>query len=298
MRNKLLIAFLLVVVTMVMGTSCSPTNTITQTSTKTPVPEGSVLKYSDEWLKDELTENGITYTKFLVTATVQNVGDEGTFWVNAEIIGENVVLNDRTPLNTKVYLRKAEEKTLTFDFWAKSGQFQYRVWCTSTPGLGTLPTTTKFTTTTTTIIETWETYTNSTYGYSIEFPSTWHLTGEVGVLISGPGSIEISFDPRRTQVDPTWSISNHVDLALKVISQGLVCRVLSRTDSLWWQSKYEASLFTVLYQYDSNSSVYKLRCLYLIRNGYLFIVSGEAYESEYDLYSSMIDKIIQSFRFI
>jgi hypothetical protein len=150
------------------------------------------------------------------------------------------------------------------------------------------------------ILKPWVTYTNSLYGYTIQYPSAWTLTvdntsGFAGwVRIDGPGSSMVSIG--RPFIDrPGATASSNVDSQVEANSQLLVYRVLSRTD-LKWQGIYEACEWTEVHQAIASYPLIKSRNLYLICNGYFYQVAGSANESEYETYSSTIDTIIASFR--
>jgi hypothetical protein len=95
-------------------------------------PEGSVLKTEADWVLDKLIEGEVTYDKLRITAIVLNVGGDGTFYVNAEMIPHSAVTGSINPNKIKVLMNKGEEKTFTFDFWVDSSKgSQYMIWCTN-----------------------------------------------------------------------------------------------------------------------------------------------------------------------
>lgn len=101
---KKLMSLVILIVLSVMMVSCAAK------------PEGSVLKTEGDWFSDTLTEGEVTYGKLRITATVLNVGGEGTFYVNAEMTPNSAVTGSINPNKIKVLMSKGEEKTFTFDF--------------------------------------------------------------------------------------------------------------------------------------------------------------------------------------
>jgi hypothetical protein len=133
---KGIICFVFIFVTLGQLLSCSSfENSIKTTTTATPVvttkPEGSVIQKRAVNVSETLTDNSIEYFKVNIIVTVQNVGDEGSFYVNSSITTSDAVLDNRTPQKIKVYLRKGEVKEYTFDFWIKKAlnSYSYNAWC-------------------------------------------------------------------------------------------------------------------------------------------------------------------------
>jgi len=148
--------------------------------------------------------------------------------------------------------------------------------------------------------EPWLTYTNGPWGYLIQYPSTWKLRDNTSVqagqvYIEGPGSAVITI--RRIEALGT-TVSHFVDLQINGNSEALpVYRVLSRME-LAWQGIYPACEWTEVHQAGVGYPLLKAKHLYLNSNGYFYMVTGLAKESEYEIYSSTIDAIIASFRLI
>lgn len=123
MRKRLVFTFLLSYIVLLISSSClSPTTTtVTKnaipTTTPTPKPEGSVLTGDSDWISsDKLIVDGTTYTKVRITAIIQNVGDTGSFYVNADITERELVERGLNQQQIKIFLLKGEQKTFTFDF--------------------------------------------------------------------------------------------------------------------------------------------------------------------------------------
>lgn len=99
-----------------------------------PKPKGSVIEYDGRWVPNRQTDGYIT---FEITATVMNVGGDGTLTVGAEIITDDEALVYGSHQQfTQIYLRQGQEKTLHFNFWLDTwapidapSKFSYRVWC-------------------------------------------------------------------------------------------------------------------------------------------------------------------------
>jgi hypothetical protein len=147
--------------------------------------------------------------------------------------------------------------------------------------------------------ETWETYSNSAYGYSIQYPSTWTLTVNKTFagqdVIDSPSSGRIVLN-RYEALGRT--VSHYVDTHIDVNSKALLTyQVLSRKDG-YWHGIYPSCDWIDLHRSDESHPLLKSRSLYLECNGYFYGVTGLANESEYESYSSTIDKIIASFRLI
>ena len=146
--------------------------------------------------------------------------------------------------------------------------------------------------------ETLQTYKSTAFAYSIQYPSTWTLeenlfgTGEV--LISH-GDAYISISPP-FKGNPTGSVSGWVDFQIRENSKGsMVYRVLQRS-ILNWQGKYEACLWILENQYAPSYTFMKSTQLNLKRDDNFYQISGGASESNYEQYSSTINKIILSFQ--
>jgi S1-C subfamily serine protease len=146
--------------------------------------------------------------------------------------------------------------------------------------------------------ETWETYTNDAYGYSIQYPSTWKLStsnsptpGRVVINSSGTASISISRSERGS-----LTIFEILDWEIKGNSSVLSVYQVQSRNNLMWQGVYQACEWTLLHQPTVTWPMLKSKNLYLDYNGYIYRVKGLANESEYETYSSTIDTIIDSFR--
>jgi hypothetical protein len=113
-------------------TTSTPTIIKSTTTEETPTapPEGSVLKTDSEWiLSEKITQDGITYYKLRIIATVQNVGDAGVFYVHAKVTDTKTL--GKTEDSIKVYMKKGEEKTYTFEFRGIPNGGHYSAWCTN-----------------------------------------------------------------------------------------------------------------------------------------------------------------------
>ncbi len=147
--------------------------------------------------------------------------------------------------------------------------------------------------------ETWLTYTSVNYRYTIQYPNTWKLS--VDTLITGKIIIQSSASASISIMPPFYfregdSISNLVDLIINSNKSQLVYRLVSRTD-LKWQGVYSACKWEILHQSSANYPLLYDKQLYLLSdNNYFYQVSGSVKESEYNLYSNLIDNIIASFR--
>jgi hypothetical protein len=159
---------------------------------------------------------------------------------------------------------------------------------------------------TTTIIstttESWSTYMNSDYKYSIQYPASWYFGISEGdtsvpqlnsVVISGLQSAHVCvFTYLSTQ-----SVYSFVD---SIIEWGIknmnVFQVQSRSDVTWHGN--QACEWTFIYQLDTVSPLIVEKNLCIESNGYLYEVFGKSYYSEFELNSATIDKIVNSFRLI
>lgn len=148
----------------------------------------------------------------------------------------------------------------------------------------------------------WKTYTDNTYGYSVQYPPTWRLVDGgkstdarfVLVAIIGPGSSSIIIDATSLN-DIRPGLTSMVDSKVLARSKSeAIYRVLSRKDLLW-QGVYQACELTNIDQWGPGDPLRKSKSLYII-DGYFYQISGYANESEYELYSATIDRIIVSFR--
>lgn len=102
--------------------SCTPESP--SQPTPEPSPKGSVIEKNAEWVRGEIYEG---YNKLRITARVMNISDEGVIKITARIAEGDV--RELPSKSTELYLKKGEEKTITFDFWVK-GKFRWSVFCT------------------------------------------------------------------------------------------------------------------------------------------------------------------------
>ena len=164
----------------------------------------------------------------------------------------------------------------------------------------TITETTKITSTTT---ESWSTYTNKVYKYSIEYPVSWYFGTSQGdtsvpqlnsvVIASTPSAYFCVFTYLSTQ-----SVYSFVDSIIEWGRNNMnVFQVISRSD-MTWQGKYQACEWTFIYQLDTDSPLIMERNLSLESDGYLYEVFGKSNHTEFESYSSTFDKIINSFRMI
>jgi S1-C subfamily serine protease len=147
----------------------------------------------------------------------------------------------------------------------------------------------------------WITYTSDLYGYSIQYPNTLvHRTLDKSYgmdFYSSDGKLIVWVHVPKKTAD---SLDSQVDFDVYYNSQNsLLFQVLSR-NNLTWQGMYEALEFTYLLKLDEEHGGYAYKCkvLYLKRNGYLFQINTSAPPDSYELYSSTIDTIINSFLII
>jgi S1-C subfamily serine protease len=147
--------------------------------------------------------------------------------------------------------------------------------------------------------ETLKTYTNDTWGYSIQYPSTWKPrlnpdnTATFHVVFIEYEDVQIAVFCYKGRYDYD-TLSQWLDF----IIQANKYQMLSRTN-LTWQGVYEACELTRLAQFGVPSSLMKIKELYIMKNkDFRFKVSGTVDASEYEAYSSTIDTIISSFRLI
>jgi len=96
-------------------------------------PEGSVLYYSSQW-GEKPTGADTVYRKLHIEATIQNVGGEGSFWVSAEIMEKELLMEGTGVQSKKVYMEQGEQQTYQFDFWLDPTQTSsFSVWCSDEP---------------------------------------------------------------------------------------------------------------------------------------------------------------------
>jgi hypothetical protein len=165
------------------------------------------------------------------------------------------------------------------------------------------PSITETTTITNTVTESWFTYTNSVYKYSIQYPIDWCFGISEGnnsvpelhsVVIASLKSAHVCvFTYPRAQ-----SVYSFVDSIIEWGKKNMILfQVLSRSD-VTWHGKYQACEWTFMYQLDTASPLIMERNLTLETDGYLHEVFGKGNYSEFESYSTVIDKIITSFRMI
>jgi Carboxypeptidase regulatory-like domain len=109
-----------------------------------PPPEGSIIYQSSKW-GDTPSGSSAMFRQLQIEATVQNVGGDGTLWVNVEINEKNLLMEGSGVQSIKVFLARGEEKTYKFNFWINwTKQSSFSVWCSDkepqqvSPDLGSL----------------------------------------------------------------------------------------------------------------------------------------------------------------
>ena len=83
MKKLTYLIFLLFIGLCLLTIACSPS--IVTTPQIIQKPEGSVLEKHSEWTNEYVMVGPVRYNKLIIYATVQNIGDEGSFYVNAHI---------------------------------------------------------------------------------------------------------------------------------------------------------------------------------------------------------------------
>jgi hypothetical protein len=159
---------------------------------------------------------------------------------------------------------------------------------------------TETTTITSTITESWSTYMNSVYKYSIEYPISWYYgTSEGDTSVAQLNSVVIASTQSAYVCVFTYlstqSVYSFVDSIIEWSLKNMnVFQVISRSNTTW-HGKYQACEWTFIYQLDTDSPLIMEKNLSLESDGYVYEVFGKSNYSEFESYSSTFDKIINSF---
>ena len=106
----------MVTMTTTVTATIETTATVTTTVTPTTMPKGSVLEFNGSFTDSYTEQEGGRYWGYIITARVQNVGDDGVITFMAEIDQWEYVFGGRNTKYIEVYLRQGEEKQLSFNF--------------------------------------------------------------------------------------------------------------------------------------------------------------------------------------
>lgn len=106
------------------------TTVVIRATTAIGSPKGSILDYTGNWDNKSFTQEGVTYYNYTMSVRVQNVGDDGSFWVYGAIYDRTNISVVKYRSETEVYLRKGEEKTIPFLFQIAGNEaIRYNAYC-------------------------------------------------------------------------------------------------------------------------------------------------------------------------
>jgi hypothetical protein len=151
----------------------------------------------------------------------------------------------------------------------------------------------------------WKAYNDTDWGYSLQYPTTWEFTVEQNqpansnfqsVLISGKNA-QAAITCRYNAPGTALTLPNSVDYTIYEGQKNYdVYTVLSRQNSDR-EDVDEAIMITTLEQYNESSPLMKIKKLVMATsNGYYYRIEVQTKASEYDSYSAIIDKMINSFQ--